>query len=66
MTSGGNAQSDGELTAVERAVAWLTVHLDNCPRPIVPYIKQAYGLGNVEAVEAVRLASLKRSGSKNG
>lgn len=35
-------------------------HLDNCPRPIIPYIKQAYGLGNVEAIEAIRLARLKR------
>lgn len=46
--------------ALERAATWLSIHLDECPRPIIPYIKQAYGLGNVEAVEAVRLARLKR------
>jgi len=42
------------------AIAWLIEHLDDCPRPIIPYIKQAYGLDNANAVEAVRLARLKR------
>lgn len=52
-----------EQSAVERAVAWLTEHLDDCPRPIIPYVKQAYGLGNIDAVEAVRLAHLNRGSS---
>ncbi len=47
--------------ALRRAAAWLSDHLDECPRPIVPYIKQTYGLGNAEAVEAIRLATLKRA-----
>lgn len=42
------------------AVEWLCVHLDDCPRPVVPYVKQAYGLSNLEACEALRLANLKR------
>lgn len=52
--------------ALERAVAWLSAHLDECPRPIIPYVKQAYGLGNVEAVEAIRRATLKRAEAKDG
>ena len=42
------------------AVAWLTEHIDDCPRPIIPYVKQAYGLGNLDAIEAVKLARQKR------
>ena len=46
--------------ALERAVVWLTEHLEDCPRPIIPYVKQAYGLGNLDAIEAVKLARQKR------
>lgn len=49
-----------EKSATERAVEWLTEHLDDCPRPIIPYVKQAYGLGNLDAIEAVKLARQKR------
>lgn len=48
------------VSRFEQALAWLTAHLDDCPRPIIPYIKQTYELGNVDAVEAIRLARLKR------
>jgi hypothetical protein len=44
---------------LERAVAWLFANLDGCPRPIVPYIKQAYNLTSLDACEALRLARLK-------
>jgi len=44
---------------LERAVAWLVDNLDGCPRPIVPYIKQAYNLTSLDACEALRLARLK-------
>lgn len=59
------APENGEAS-IENAVAWLSTHLDDCPRPIVPYIKQAYGLGNAEAVEAIRRATLKRAEAKDG
>lgn len=49
-----------EKSTLERAVAWLAEHLDDCPRPIIPYVKQAYGLGNLDAIEAVKLARQKR------
>lgn len=52
--------AEPEKSALERAAAWLSEHLDDCPRPIIPYVKQVYGLGNVDAVEAIRLARLKR------
>lgn len=52
-----------DLTAVQRAASWLAEHLDDCPRPIIPYVKQAYGLGNLDAIEAVKLARQKRDGA---
>lgn len=59
----GPDDTDAVPSAVNRAVAWLVDHLDNCPRPIVPFIKQSFNLGNVEAVEAIRLARLTRDGT---
>lgn len=47
------------------AVRWLTEHLDDCPRPIIQYVKQAYGLGNVRAVEAVTTARRARDGARS-
>jgi hypothetical protein len=60
--TGSDPDAQIEKTAVERAIDWLTIHLDDCPRPIIPYVKQAYGLRNLDAIEAVRLARLKRGG----
>lgn len=55
-----NPAPENGKASIDNAVAWLSIHLDDCPRPIIPYIKQTYGLGNVDAVEAIRLARLKR------
>lgn len=59
VTTGFPTEFDKEKQ-VKSAAEWLSLHLDDCPRPIIPYIKQAYGLCNLEACEAIRLAREKR------
>jgi hypothetical protein len=49
------------VSRFEHAVEWLSSHLDDCPRPIIPYIKQAYALNNLEATDAIRLATARRA-----
>lgn len=54
------APSNCGVSRFDRAVSWLTAHLDTCPRPLIPYVKYTYDLTYVAAVEAIRLARLKR------
>ena len=58
-----------EVESVSRlgsAISWLAAHLDDCPRPIIPYIKQTYNLNNLQATEAIRLATIQRGNAADG
>jgi hypothetical protein len=46
--------------AIDEAAAWLSKHpRDRIHRPIVPHLKQAFGLSTADAIEAIREANLR-------
>ncbi|ESX95873.1 hypothetical protein [Mesorhizobium sp. LNJC405B00] len=46
--------------AIEEAAAWLrSDNRDRIGRPIIPHLKQTFGLTAAEAIEAIREANLR-------
>ncbi|ESY32757.1 MULTISPECIES: hypothetical protein [unclassified Mesorhizobium] len=48
--------------AIDEAAAWLrSDSRERISRPIIPHLKQAFGLTAAEAIEAIREANLRRA-----
>jgi hypothetical protein len=48
--------------AVDEAAAWLaTAPRDRIGRPIIPHLREMFGLSASEAIESVREANLRRA-----
>lgn len=48
--------------AIDEAAAWLrSGSRERISRPIIPHLKQAFGLTAAEAIEAIREANLRRA-----
>jgi len=41
---------------VRQAADWYAANRDSCPHPVVPALKQRFGLSTVEAVRAITIA----------
>jgi hypothetical protein len=53
-----------ELTTSEEvsvAARWYAEHQQDCPRPVVPFIRRTFDLTAKEAVDAIRAAQQLRS-----
>lgn len=52
---------------VQAAAMWLAQHRENLKRPVIPTLRQGFGLTNLEAIEATKIAhALAHSGANNG
>lgn len=59
-TGGTTGLSHEHSAAIDEAAAWLTLHpRDRINRPVVPLLRERFGLTATEAVEAIRAANLK-------
>jgi hypothetical protein len=57
---GTTGLSHGHSAAVDQAAEWLAALQDHDrPRPIVPLLRQLFGLTALEAVEAIREAAAR-------
>ena len=53
-------------SAVEEAARWYAGNRDACPRPIVPFLRERFGLTAVEACEALRMAQESEREHRHG
>lgn len=40
--------------SVEEAARWLSRHRQECPKNIIPFVRERFGLSNLEAIEALK------------
>ncbi|MBB4277252.1 hypothetical protein GGE12_005055 [Rhizobium mongolense] len=45
------------------AATWYRQHREECPRPIVPHLRQTFGLSALEACEAIAEANRRQGGA---
>jgi hypothetical protein len=50
--------------AVQEAAIWYAAHRDECPRPIIPTMREKFGLSAKQAVDALTQANRLRGGAE--
>lgn len=48
------------------AAAWYRQHREECPRPVVPHLRQTFGLSPLQACEAVAEATCRVDTTNQG